>query len=77
MWQVSTVHQVTKSKLTLCDLAGSEDVRRSGATGMALAEAKKINTSLLALGDMPNVTRRYQALQGVTRRFNQTRKVTA
>ena len=35
------MHQVTKSKLTLCDLAGSEDVSRSGATGMALAEAKK------------------------------------
>ena len=36
----------------MCDLAGSEDVGRSGATGMTLAEAKKINTSLLALGNV-------------------------
>ena len=38
--------------LTLCDLAGSEDVGRSGATGETLDEAKKINTSLLALGNV-------------------------
>ena len=44
-------HQSTRAKMTLCDLAGSEDVGRSGATGVALAEAKKINTSLLALGN--------------------------
>ena len=42
----------TTATLTLCDLAGSEDVGRSGATGAALAEAKKINTSLLALGNV-------------------------
>ena len=49
--QVST-HGSTKGTLTLCDLAGSEDVSKSGATGLTLAEAKKINTSLLALGNV-------------------------
>ena len=44
--------QTTRSVLTLCDLAGSEDVGRSGATGQSLTEAKKINTSLLALGNV-------------------------
>ena len=48
----ATVHQVTEGKLSLVDLAGSEDVGRSGATGVNLAEAKKINTSLLALGNV-------------------------
>ena len=43
---------VTRSKISLVDLAGSEDVGRSGATGLTLAEAKKINTSLLALGNV-------------------------
>ena len=43
---------VVKGKMSLVDLAGSEDVGRSGATGMTLAEAKKINTSLLALGNV-------------------------
>ena len=46
-----STHGSTKGTLTLCDLAGSEDVGKSGATGTALAEAKKINTSLLALGN--------------------------
>ena len=44
--------QVTTGKLSIVDLAGSEDVGRSGATGTKLAEAKKINTSLLALGNV-------------------------
>ena len=44
--------KTTKATLTLCDLAGSEDVGRSGATGSSLAEAQKINTSLLALGNV-------------------------
>lgn len=39
-------------KLSLVDLAGSEDVGRSGARGQALSEAKRINTSLLALGNV-------------------------
>ena len=36
----------------MCDLAGSEDVGRSGASGLSLSEAQKINTSLLALGNV-------------------------
>ena len=44
--------QTTEGKLTLIDLAGSEDVSRSGATGKALREAQKINQSLLALGSV-------------------------
>ncbi|CAE6944691.1 kin, partial [Symbiodinium natans] len=37
-------------KLTLVDLAGSEKVRKSGSVGGMLEEAKKINSSLSALG---------------------------
>ena len=40
------------AKLVLVDLAGSEDVSRSGVTGQGLAEAQKINRSLLALGNV-------------------------
>ena len=36
-------------QLNLCDLAGSERVERSGATGQSLTEAKNINKSLSAL----------------------------
>lgn len=39
-------------KLTLVDLAGSEKVRKSGSTGEMLEEAKKINSSLSALGNV-------------------------
>jgi hypothetical protein len=42
----------TTSRLTLVDLAGSEDVSRSGAEGVRLSEAKKVNTSLLALSNV-------------------------
>ena len=45
-------HRVTRSMISLVDLAGSEDVGRSGASADTLAEAKKINTSLLALGNV-------------------------
>jgi kinesin family protein 5 len=42
----------TKSgKLNLADLAGSEKVNKTGATGDTLEEAKKINQSLSALGN--------------------------
>lgn len=37
------------SQLYLCDLAGSEKVRKTGARGVRLVEGSKINTSLLAL----------------------------
>eukprot|EP00808_Paulinella_micropora_P023422 g75006.t1 len=41
-------------KLNLADLAGSERVRNTGATGNVLEEAKKINQSLSALGNCIN-----------------------
>jgi len=45
----------TKSaSLNLCDLAGSEKVGKTGATGNTLEEAKKINQSLSALGNCIN-----------------------
>ena len=43
---------ITSSKLYLVDLAGSERVKKTGATDMRLEEAKKINLSLLALGNV-------------------------
>ena len=43
---------ITRSYLYLVDLAGSERVKKTGATDMRLEEAKKINVSLLALGNV-------------------------
>uniref|UniRef100_A0A0G4H586 Kinesin motor domain-containing protein n=1 Tax=Chromera velia CCMP2878 TaxID=1169474 RepID=A0A0G4H586_9ALVE len=43
---------VRVGKLNLVDLAGSERVRVTGATGQRLAESKKINQSLSALGNV-------------------------
>ena len=43
---------ITCSHLYLVDLAGSERVKKTGATSMRLEEAKKINASLLALGNV-------------------------
>merc|ERR1712228_169187 len=37
-------------RLNFCDLAGSEKVRKTGATGNRLQEAMKINLSLTCLG---------------------------
>lgn len=45
-----TSEGVRHSKLTLVDLAGSEKVAKSGSTGEMLDQAKKINSSLSALG---------------------------
>jgi len=42
------------AKLCLVDLAGSEQVRRTHATGLNLDEAKVINSSLSALGNVIN-----------------------
>ncbi|CAD7930080.1 unnamed protein product [Amoebophrya sp. A25] len=39
-------------KITFCDLAGSERIKKSGASGMAMKEAVEINKSLSALGDV-------------------------
>ncbi len=41
-----------RSKLVMVDLAGSERVRRSVSKGARLSEAKSINTSLSALGNV-------------------------
>ena len=58
----NTDRLLTCSYLHLVDLAGSERVRKTGATEMRLEEAKKINLSLLCLGNViasltnPNTT---------------------
>ncbi|CDJ29887.1 kinesin heavy chain-like protein, putative [Eimeria mitis] len=44
--------KVTMGKLSLIDLAGSERVSKSGVTKERLVEAKEINKSLTALGDV-------------------------
>ncbi|KAJ3352849.1 hypothetical protein GGF32_003544 [Allomyces javanicus] len=43
---------VVRGRLTLCDLAGSERVKKTLATGQQLNEAKDINLSLLELGNV-------------------------
>ena len=43
---------VCESRLRMIDLAGSERVYRSEATGQRLEETKSINKSLSALGDV-------------------------
>jgi kinesin family protein 5 len=44
----------TVGKLSVCDLAGSEMVRKTEAEGQRLQEAKAINRSLSALGNVIN-----------------------
>ena len=41
-----------KGRLVLADLAGSERVRKTSSTGVRLEEAKHINSSLSALGNV-------------------------
>lgn len=53
--QKDIITNATKSgKLVLVDLAGSEMVRKSNASGQQLEEAKTINKSLSALGQVIN-----------------------
>lgn len=42
--------KVVETTLTFVDLAGSEDIAKSGATGLTAREASHINKSLLTLG---------------------------
>lgn len=57
---ILSLHQKSKDgstkegRLNLADLAGSEKVGKTGATGDTLEEAKKINQSLSALGNCIN-----------------------
>eukprot|EP00052_Salpingoeca_macrocollata_P021274 m.181820 g.181820 ORF g.181820 m.181820 type:complete len:1658 (-) comp21495_c0_seq1:114-5087(-) len=44
--------QVVAGKLSLVDLAGSERAGKTGATGQQIVEARSINKSLSALGDV-------------------------
>ena len=46
--------QIKVGKLNLVDLAGSERIRITGTTGQQLEESKKINKSLLCLGNVIN-----------------------
>mmetsp|Transcript_43851 Transcript_43851/g.36780 ORF Transcript_43851/g.36780 Transcript_43851/m.36780 type:complete len:84 (+) Transcript_43851:584-835(+) len=45
-------NKIKVSKLNLVDLAGSERQAKTGSTGQTLEEAKKINMSLSALGNV-------------------------
>ena len=44
--------QIVMSKITLCDLAGSERIKKTMAIGERLNEAQQINLSLLELGNV-------------------------
>jgi len=52
--QKSPDGSIKHGKLNLVDLAGSEKVSKTGSTGETLEEAKKINQSLSALGNVIN-----------------------
>ena len=51
---VECVNRIKSGKLILVDLAGSEKVEKTGAEGRVLEEAKSINKSLSALGNVIN-----------------------
>ncbi|OIW13554.1 hypothetical protein TanjilG_29295 [Lupinus angustifolius] len=52
--QTQSVNRTRSGKLILVDLAGSEKVEKTGAEGRVLEEAKAINKSLSALGNVVN-----------------------
>lgn len=45
----------TRGTLTLCELAGSERISKTQATGQRLTEAAAINKSLMALRQVSNI----------------------
>lgn len=49
-----SLNRARTGKLNLVDLAGSEKVEKTGAEGRVLEEAKTINKSLSALGNVIN-----------------------
>ena len=54
-----------KGLLTIVDLAGSERISKSGSEGIRLEEAKKINTSVAALGKVINALANTNNIQHV------------
>ncbi|GFY90606.1 hypothetical protein Acr_07g0008030 [Actinidia rufa] len=52
--ETRSVDRVKAGKLVLVDLAGSEKIEKTGAEGLVLEEAKTINKSLSALGNVIN-----------------------
>lgn len=48
----AAMHRTTHGKLVLVDLAGSERVKKTNSDGARLDEARSINTSLSALGNV-------------------------
>merc|ERR1711865_51786 len=54
--RITSTHHITKevtsAKILICDLAGSERLKKSQVTGDMQKEAIEINKSLTALGDV-------------------------
>ena len=70
--------KIMRSKLLLIDLAGSERVRRTTSTGRRLEEAKSINVSLSALGNVvAALADPYQRSNHVPYRDSKLTKLTA
>merc|ERR1719284_1359025 len=57
--------ETTSGKITLCDLAGSERPKKSGASGEVMKEAIEINKALSALGDVLEALSRGSSHRGL------------